>query len=159
MTSGTEDYCEHCDLPLSTCVHGRPAPVEPLTPPRAARKAAPTRSGTSGSSTGRGKSRLTVRHTGAAARTPQADFRAPILAVLLEHGGRHEVDPLLVEVERLMAPVLRTGDYDAVNGGEIRWRYAARWERKAMVDEGLLKSPSEPGVWELTTRGHDEAGD
>lgn len=158
MTSATEDYCEHCDLALSMCVHGRPAPVEPPTPPRAARKSTPT-AARSAASTSRAKAGLTVRHTGQAARTPQRDFRAPILAVLLEHDGRHEVDPLLVEVERRMQPVLRSGDYDAVNGGEIRWRYAARWERKAMVDEGLLKSPSEPGIWELTTRGREAAGE
>ncbi len=36
--SAENDYCELCDLPLSTCIHGMPKPVappEPVKPVRA----------------------------------------------------------------------------------------------------------------------------
>ena len=36
--------------------------------------------------------------------------------------------------------------------GEVRWHTAARAERKAMIDEGLIV-PAQPGVWQLTERG------
>jgi len=39
------------------------------------------------------------------------------------------------------------------NSGEPRWRLNARWERKNMVLEGLLKADSPHGLWELTEKG------
>ena len=35
----------------------------------------------------------------------------------------------------------------------FHWRYAARLERKAMLDDGLIMPPRQPGVWELTELG------
>jgi hypothetical protein len=49
--------------------------------------------------------------------------------------------------------VLRPADHETVNQGELRWRYAARLERKAMLDDGLIAAPRQPGVWELTDLG------
>jgi len=34
-----------------------------------------------------------------------------------------------------------------------RWRNAACWARSAMVNEGLLKSDSPRGVWEISAEG------
>ncbi|MET8909526.1 winged helix-turn-helix domain-containing protein [Micromonospora sp. NPDC004551] len=86
-------------------------------------------------------------------QTPQKAFRAYILAILQEAGGRQEADKLLAELERRMEHVFLEGDYRVLDGGEVRWRNAARWERKDMVDEGLIKPTEHRGVWELTRKG------
>jgi restriction system protein len=44
------------------------------------------------------------------------------------------------------------------NGGEERWRLYARFERKNMLQDGLLKADSPHGVWELTDKGRKFAG-
>jgi hypothetical protein len=75
------------------------------------------------------------------------------LATLQESGGRADVEDVMAELARRMEPVLRPADHETVNQGELRWRYAARLERKAMLDEGLIMPPRQPGVWELTELG------
>ncbi|MEE3922082.1 hypothetical protein V2I01_38760 [Micromonospora sp. BRA006-A] len=62
------------------------------------------------------------------------------------------MDKVLAELERRMEHVFLDGDYGVVDGDEVRWRNAARWERKAMVDDGLIKRTAHRGVWELTRK-------
>ena len=145
-------FCDLCELPRAHCVHGMPPPPpeEPKKKPapRAAKpRVAKAASGTSTSSAG-----VSVRRTGTV-RTPQREFRQPILEVLAANGGEHHMDEVLTEVERRMEPILREGDYETVERGEPRRRKAARFERKAMVDDGLLMPLQTPGVWTLTPHG------
>ena len=86
-------------------------------------------------------------------RTPQREFRPHILAALQASGGRAEMEDVMAEIARRMEDVLRPADHETVNQGELRWRYAARLERKAMLDDGLVAPPRQPGVWELTDLG------
>ncbi|MEV1143474.1 winged helix-turn-helix domain-containing protein [Micromonospora sp. NPDC049799] len=85
--------------------------------------------------------------------TPQKAFRGYILVILQEAGGRQEADKLLAELERRMEHTFLEGDYRILDGREVRWRNAARWERKDMVDDGLIKRSENRGVWELTSEG------
>ncbi|MGZ4446265.1 MAG: hypothetical protein ACXVEC_06245 [Nocardioides sp.] len=153
----TDAYCDLCELPLSTCVHGmpKPPPVEekPKAAPRAARTPRAAASTTTRSTPG-----LTVRQVGAK-RTPQREFRPYILEALVEAGGRAPADLVLGAVEQLMADVLRDGDREPTPAGEVRWRSAARFERKAMLDDGLLLPVVETGVWELSPEGRALATD
>lgn len=144
MTPPADDYCELCDLPLSQCVHGQPPPPPPEKK-APVKKAAPraTRARATGTSVAKAPPR----------RTPQREFRSYILAALQESGGRAEVEDVMAELARRMETVLRPADHETVNQGELRWRYAARLERKAMLDEGLILPPRQPGVWELTDLG------
>ena len=48
-----------------------------------------------------------------------------------------------------MEDVLRERDLETSPTGEVRWQTAARAERKAMIDEGLIVGAL-PGVWQLT---------
>jgi len=144
MTLPADDYCELCDLPLSQCVHGQPPPPPPEK--RApVKKAAPraARARAAGTSVAKAPPR----------RTPQREFRSYILAALQDSGGRAEVEDVMAEIARRMETVLRPADHETVNQGELRWRYAARLERKAMLDDGLILPPRQPGVWELTDLG------
>ncbi|RLV50402.1 hypothetical protein D9V37_04970 [Nocardioides mangrovicus] len=142
----SEEWCDHCDLPLATCVHGRPpappaaAAPKPARQPRARREpAAPRKKATAG---------VVVRRS-ARTMTPAASFRPHILAVLDEHDGECEAEALLAALHERMEPELLEQDLAIVNG-EVRWRQTARRERAAMTTDGLLAPPRTPGVWELS---------
>lgn len=137
-----DDYCELCDLPKSQCVHGQPpapkkaatAPPRPRKRPTAtARPAAPAR---------------TVNRRW----TPPEVFKPLILTVLEEAGGELEADELFGELELRAGDRLRPADTETTPEGELRWRYAARRARVALIDEGLMTKTT-PGVWQLSRPG------
>lgn len=139
-----EDYCDLCDLPLSTCIHGMPAPPPAPAPaaraprtPRATATRKPLRTATSKPSP--------VRK-----RTEQETFR-PFIVRLLQAEGSLETQEVMELLGERMAEVLLERDRQKAPTGEVRWHTAARAERKAMIDEGLMVAA--PGVWELTERG------
>ena len=87
-------------------------------------------------------------------RTPQSEFRAPILRVLLRLGYRGRAGLILDEVGSEMGDALNEVDKRRLeSGNDIRWRNAAQWERQVMVNEGLLRDDSPKGTWELTESG------
>ena len=135
----TDDYCDFCDLPLSQCVHGRPPPV-----PKVAVKAAPKP---------RKKTTTPTRPSAPARRvarrfTPPEEFKPLILAVLEQAGSELENDDFFLELEILAEDTLLPGDSEKTPEGELRWRYAARRARIALIDEGLMVKGA-PGVWQL----------
>ncbi len=87
--------------------------------------------------------------------TAHREFRRPILEALAELGGEGRVTEVLDRVGKRMKEILRPGDYENVSGGEIRWRNAARFERENMKGEGLLKSDSPRGYWQITENGRN----
>jgi restriction system protein len=48
---------------------------------------------------------------------------------------------------------LKPIDYERLNSGAIRWVNTAQWERYLMIQEGLLKTDSPRGIWEITEKG------
>lgn len=60
-------------------------------------------------------------------------------------------------LERVLEKVrgrLTNADYEKLpSGNDVRWRNTAAWERFRMVEDGLLKSDSPHGIWELTAAG------
>jgi restriction system protein len=86
-------------------------------------------------------------------RTPQKDFRKPILQALYEKGGSGKIAEVLARVEEIFGDNLTEADRATLKQGEIRWRNTAQWERNAMVRDGLLKEDSPRGVWELAEKG------
>jgi len=136
--NASEDYCELCDLPKSQCIHGRPPPV----PQKAA---APTPGPRKRPTTVRSASPPKVVNR---RWTPPEDFKPLILSVLEEAGGELEADDAFLELEILAEDRLRPGDHETTPEGELRWRYAARRARMALIQEGLM-TKSRPGIWEL----------
>jgi hypothetical protein len=136
----TEEYCELCELPRSQCIHGNPpAPPPPratpaprATPIRRTRVAAPTKT----------SAPVTRRWT------PPEAFKAPIVAVLGEHGGAMEQDALFDALEAWMAERISDADRETTPEGELRWRYAARRARQALIAEGAM-TKGLPGIWSL----------
>jgi hypothetical protein len=86
-------------------------------------------------------------------RTPQEDFRQPILQALYEGGGSEKTSEVLDRVGDMLANKLKKSDRAKLSHGEVRWRNTAQWERNEMVEEGLLKKNSPRGLWELTEKG------
>jgi len=91
--------------------------------------------------------------------TPQREYRLPIADSLRELSGRAPADDVLKSVLKKVESALRPVDLELMeNGGEPRWRLQARFERKNMVMDGLLKSDSAHGWWELTQKGRQYQG-
>lgn len=88
-------------------------------------------------------------------RTPEDEFRIPILQSLVDLGGSASVNDVLDKVEKLMSQKLNAYDRQPLPSDPTipRWRNAAQWARAAMVKEGLLSSDSPRGVWKITDSG------
>jgi len=144
-----EDYCDLCDLPLSTCIHGMPAP-----PPAAT--AAPSARAPRATATRKPSVRTaTSKPSPVRKRTEQETFR-PYIVQLLKDEGALETAEVMELLEERMTEVLLERDRQKAPTGEVRWHTAARAERKAMIDEGLIV-PAQPGIWQLTDRGRATA--
>ncbi|GGO72059.1 hypothetical protein GCM10012276_14510 [Nocardioides deserti] len=135
-----EDYCELCDLPLSQCVHGRPeptpAPPEPKASPVRTRTTTPRVPGTP------------VKKSAPRKWTSPDELKAPIVALLQEHGGELDADDVFPSLDEQLGEALRPGDREPSPTGEPRWQLAARKARRALQDEGVIE-PGTPGVWRL----------
>jgi restriction system protein len=88
-------------------------------------------------------------------RTPEAAYREPILRVIQSMGGSGNSADVLEKVGQIMKPKLRPVDFEPLASGpnNPRWRNAAQWARNTMVKEGLLKSDSPRGVWQISPAG------
>jgi len=141
-----EDFCDLCELPLSTCIHGMPPPPPKPAPSTRVRTAQARKPRTPDAQAAGTPPRPASRST------QQAAFRPHILAVLRDAGAPLETDEVMLELEIQLEDVLRERDREKSSTGEVRWQVAARAERKAMMDDGLIV-PAQPGIWELTDRG------
>lgn len=143
-----EEYCDLCDLPLATCVHGMPKPPPP--PPAAPRtpRASTPRTSTRATAT---RTTTTTPSRAPSRITDQSAFRPHIVRILKVEGSL-ETEDMLLELEMAMEDELRERDRQPTPTGEVRWHQSARSERKAMIDAGLMAG-GKPGIWELTEAG------
>lgn len=86
-------------------------------------------------------------------KTPEREYRMPILEALEELGGRGRAKEILKIVYEKMKTLLTEDDLRSLPTGGIRWRNTAQWERYYMIQEGLLRADSPMGVWEMTEAG------
>ncbi|MFW6116702.1 MAG: winged helix-turn-helix domain-containing protein [bacterium] len=93
-------------------------------------------------------------------KTPQQAYHRPVLEALQELGGSGRVHDVLALVEKKVRGLLGSIDYEKLpSGSSVRWQNTAQWARLDLVKEGLLKSDSPPGVWELSERGLEQVKD
>ncbi|MCY3788059.1 MAG: hypothetical protein OXH63_04655, partial [Gemmatimonadetes bacterium] len=92
-------------------------------------------------------------------KTPDGDFRHPILQVLIEMDGSATRRQVLHELTKVMAS--RLGDYDREThkDGSVRWEKAAEFEASKMRREGLLKPVKQKGLWEISDQGRSYWGE
>jgi len=89
---------------------------------------------------------------------PQSFYRPLILKALAEMGGRGRAKEVLERVFELAKLHLSPVDLEFVSSlSEERWSNRVRWERFNMINDGLLRSDSPQGIWELTEAGWREA--
>jgi len=89
-------------------------------------------------------------------KTPQSAYYQPIMEAIYELGGRAPASEVLQLVEKKMKSLLTDVDYQNLPSGSIRWDKTAQWARRQLVIDGLLKSESPRGVWELSSIGLQE---
>jgi len=107
-----------------------------------------------GVSTGKRRRRKTGRKLPRGVRTPEEAYRIPILGVLVERGGSAPKAEVVDAVGERMKGILNSYDRQRLlSGREIRWRNATMWCRARMVQEGLLKTNSPYGIWEISEKG------
>lgn len=88
-----------------------------------------------------------------AKRLPREALRLPLLETLFELGGRAALKDVCRILEAKIASRLSEADRLPVSSGHPHWWNAACWERYRLVREGLFRSGSARGIWELTERG------
>lgn len=140
-----DQHCDLCDLPKAHCVHGRPPPPPPSKAPKpkaAARQRAATPRQPAP------PKQVTRRWT------PPEAFKPLIISVLQEAGGELDADDLFLELEIEAGDRLLPADSESTPEGELRWRYAARRARIALIEEGLM-TKGRPGVWQLARPKQD----
>lgn len=88
-------------------------------------------------------------------RTPEEAFRRPILEALAELGGGAPIGEVLERVGAKMKSVLNQYDRQPLPSDprSIRWKNTAQWCRNTLVREGLMKSDSPHGVWDISDAG------
>lgn len=88
-------------------------------------------------------------------RTPEEAFRRPILEALVELGGKASMGQVLDLVEKKMGAKLTKYDFQPLPSDpkSIRWRNTAQWCRNSLVREGLMRSDSPYGIWEISELG------
>jgi len=88
-------------------------------------------------------------------RTPEDDFRIPILETLFELGDKADMGEVLKKVYEKMKDKINKYDMEGLpsNSSQKRWENTAQWCRNTMVNEGLLLSDSPRGIWEITSEG------
>ena len=149
-----DDYCDLCDLPRSQCIHGQPPPqppvkaVKPVKAARAVRTAPQPRKRPTTTPATTPDKPVTRRWT-----TPES-YKPLSLGVLERAGGTLDADELFLELEIVAEDRLLPGDHESTPEGELRWRYAARRARVALIAEGLMTRTT-PGVWQLAEPGRD----
>ena len=83
-------------------------------------------------------------------------YRQPILEALRELGGKGTVDDVLSRVLIKVRPRLSQIDFEKTTANLVRWKNTAQWERYKMVLDGILKSNSPRGIWELEEEYKEE---
>lgn len=91
-------------------------------------------------------------------RTPEEEYRLPILETLRVMGGSGQIKAVLSIVYEKMKETLNEHDLKPLPSSPEtpRWFNSAQWCRARMVKEGLLRSGSPHGIWEIDDAGLEE---
>lgn len=85
---------------------------------------------------------------------PQKEYRLPILEALLEKSGRATQREVFEIIERKLGNLFNDLDLEILKDGyTVRWQKMAAWQKYVMVQEGLLRSDTPRGIWEMTEKG------
>ena len=88
-------------------------------------------------------------------RTPESEYRLPILAILEEMGGEGEIGEMLDRVGAMMNEKLNNFDRQTLPSSPTvpRWRNAAHWTKNNLANEGFISRGAVRQHWVLTESG------
>lgn len=87
--------------------------------------------------------------------TAQRTYREPVIKLMRANGGQMHIRRIKEQLPRILEEasiVLKAGDLipsHHTKPHETKWMNQLQWERAAMIADGILKSDSPRGVWEL----------
>lgn len=87
-------------------------------------------------------------------RTDKQVLREYLVKALKAHGGRASIHDALKWMKEHLQHRFLPGDLETRTSGEVVWENNTCWERYNLVQEGILKSDSPRGVWELNGDHH-----
>lgn len=97
-----------------------------------------------------------VQRLGRGLRTPEDNFRMPILEVLVKLNGSAPMRDVLDQVYKIMENQLNEYDLQSLpSTSQPRWENTAQWCRNSMVIDELLLSDSPRGVWAISDKGRE----
>lgn len=86
--------------------------------------------------------------------TPVHTYWPVILESLVEFGGAARGEQIIDRVGEKLDSTFTVADREMLPSGvDVRWRNRAAWQRYNMVRQGLMKSGSPRGIWEITDLG------
>lgn len=88
---------------------------------------------------------------------PESEYALPILEELAARGGRAAAREITHAVGERLKDKLTELDRQRVRSGDIRWENRVHFMRLRLREQGLLKSGSPRGTWELTEQGRRAA--
>ena len=90
-------------------------------------------------------------------RTPEDEFRIPILDALVQLGSLAPIGDVMDQLEKSMADILNEYDWQELPSTPNlpRWRNTAQWTRQSLVENGHLSGDSPKGIWEITDTGRE----
>ena len=83
-------------------------------------------------------------------KTSREVLRKEIIQALKALGGVGRVQQVLDKMEERLEGKLLPRDLETLSTGVLVWKNNAQWERNRMVPDGILKSDSRRGTWELS---------
>lgn len=88
-------------------------------------------------------------------RTPEEEFKTPILESLIHLGGTASMTDVIIQVEKIMSSKLNDYDKQPLLSAPSfpRWRNTVQWARNALVKDGLMANDSPKGIWAITDAG------
>lgn len=96
-----------------------------------------------------------LAHATKGLRTPEDNFKIPILRALQKKGGSASINTVMSIVFSEMQDVLNEFDRSPLKSTPNfpRWRNTAQWARNELVIDGLMKETKTYGVWEISDEG------
>ena len=130
-------------------------PAQPPSPPAASPSPAAPSNHSQGDAARAPVGRTQGTHLAKGLRTPEDAYRVPILRALVQLDGRGRMAKVLELVREQMAGQLNHHDYEGLPSlpKVPRWRNNTQWCRAKLIEEGLLRSDSDYGYWEITDEG------
>lgn len=83
-------------------------------------------------------------------RTERAVLRKEIIRALEVLGGAGSPTQVIAEIDKRLAGKLFPCDMFILPNGKMSWHGSTKKERSRMIQDGILKSDSPVGIWELT---------